>query len=307
MDMFLTVFEQVIVLLLLVLLGSLLTKFKILNGTAAKGMTDIVLTFVTPCVIIKSFIREFDQKTFKAILLSFLAAFCIHIGFILISSLLFSKSEDSKKRVYRFALIFSNCGFMSLPLQEAVLPENGVLYGASFIAIFNLFTWSYGIIEMSGDKKYMSPKKLLLNPGIIGLCIGIAIFLLQIPVISPLKLTIEHMASLNTPLPMIIIGYHLANSNIIDGIRNVRCILAVIMRLIALPLAALGVMYICGMRGDLLISMMIAACAPTAAITTMFASKFEKDVSLSVNIVSISTVFSLITMPLIITFTQAIA
>ncbi len=307
MDVFFTVAGQVLVLLFLVLFGVLLTKIRILNDTVVRGVTDMVLTFVTPCVIIKSFIREFDKKTLNAVLLSFLISFCIHIGFIIIGHMLFSKSPDSRKRVLRFGMIFTNCGFMSLPLQEAILPNTGVLYGASYIAIFNLFVWSYGITEISGDKKFITPKKLVLNPGIIGLTVGILIFLLQIPVPSPVKNTIGHIAALNTPIPMIIIGFHLANSDILKGVRDVRCLVSVAVRLIIMPLAALGIMYLCGVRGDMLISMTISASAPIAAITTMFSARFDKDTALSVNMVSISTLLSLVTMPLLIAFATAIA
>lgn len=307
MGMFLTVLEQVVILILLVLLGVLLTKIKILNDNVARGMTDLVLTFVTPSVIISSFIREYDKKTLNAILLSFLVAFCLHIGFIVVSRLLFGKTPDDSKRVLRFGMIFSNCGFMSLPLQQALLPENGVLYGASYVAIFNLFVWSYGIITISGDKKYMSPKKLILNPGIIALTIGVIVFLTQIPVPTFAKSTLGHLSALNTPVPMIVIGYHLANSDILKGLRDVRCLLSVFIRLFAMPLAAVGIMYLCGVRGDLLVSMAISSSAPIAAITTMFSAKFGKDTELSVNMVSISTVLSLISMPIVVTIAQMIA
>ncbi|MBQ8794134.1 MAG: AEC family transporter, partial [Clostridia bacterium] len=203
--------------------------------------------------------------------------------------------------------IFSNCGFMSLPLQQSLLGDMGVFYGSSYIAIFNLFIWSYGIILMSGDKKYLSPKKLIINPGIIGLTIGLLIFLLSIPTPRILNDTVSYIAALNTPLPMIIIGYHLANSKISDGIKNIKCIFAIFLKLFAFPLLALGVMYICGIRGTLLISSLISCSAPTAAITTMFSAKFGRDTSLSVNLVSLSTILSLISMPILITLSQYIA
>lgn len=307
MGMFLTVLEQVVILILLVLFGVLLTKIKILNDTVVRGMTDVVLDFVTPCVIITSFIREYDKKTLNAVLLSFLVAFCVHMGFILVSNLFFGKSPDADRRVLRFGMIFTNCGFMSLPLQQALLPENGVLYGASYVAIFNLIVWSYGILTISGDKKYLSPKKLIINPGIIGLVVGIAVFLTQIPVPSVVKTTLDHISALNTPIPMIIIGFHLAKSDIIKGIRNLRCLIAAFIRLFALPFAALGIMYLCGIRGELLVSAAISSSAPTAAITTMFSSKFEKNTELSVNMVSISTLLSLISMPIVVTVAQMIA
>lgn len=305
--MFIEVFTQVIILLLLILTGFILTKGKILTENGSKSMTDMVLTIVTPCVIIKSFMREYDKALLKSLLVAFLIAFLCHIGFILLSRVLLRSKDISSEKVLQYGVIFSNCGFMSLPLQQSLLGDMGVFYGSSYIAIFNLFIWSYGIILMSGDKKYLSPKKLIINPGIIGLTIGLLIFLLSIPTPRILNDTVSYIASLNTPLPMIIIGYHLANSKISDGIKNIKCIFAIFLKLFAFPLLALGVMYICGIRGTLLISSLISCSAPTAAITTMFSAKFGRDTSLSVNLVSLSTILSLISMPILITLSQYIA
>ena len=160
---------------------------------------------------------------------------------------------------------------------------------------------------MSGDKKYVTPKKLIINPGLIGLGVGLVIFLLSIPVPKIIAEPISYMASLNTPLPMIIIGYHLAHSKLIEGIKNIKCLYAIFIKLFLFPLLTLGIMYICGVRGIMLVSSVISTSAPTAAMATMFAAKFDRNTSLSVNMVSLSTAFSLISMPIIITFAQYIA
>ncbi|MBR7132206.1 MAG: AEC family transporter [Clostridia bacterium] len=305
--MFINVLTQVIILLILIILGAVLTKGGVLTDKGVKSVTDLVLILVTPCVIIKSFIREFEASVLKNLLISFLIAFCVHLGFIILSRLLLHSKEKASERVLQFGVIFSNCGYMSIPLQQALLGDTGVFYGSSFISIFQLFIWSYGIILMSGDKKYLTPKKLIINPGIIGLAVGLVIFLLSIPVPKIISEPISYLASLNTPLPMIIIGYHLVQSNLFKGLKDIKCIFAIALKLVVFPLISLGVMYLCGIRGIMLVSSVISCSAPTAAITTMFSSKFSADTELSVNMVSLSTVLSLVTMPAIITLTQYIA
>ena len=305
--MFVNVLTQVIILFILILLGAALTKAKILTENGVKSMTDMVLILVTPCVVIKSFVREFDKSVLKNLLISFLIAFLVHIGFILLSRLFLHSNDGAKQKVLQFGVIFSNCGYMSIPLQQALLGDTGVFYSASFIAIFNLFIWSYGILLMSGDKKYMTPKKLIANPGIIGLAIGLIIFLFSIPVPKIIYEPISYLAALNTPLPMLIIGYHLVHSNLLEGFKNPKALFAIALKLLILPALALVVMYLCGVRGVMLVSLVISCSAPTAAITTMFSSKFGADTSLSVNMVSLSTLLSLITMPILITVSQYFA
>ena len=305
--MFTQVLTQVIILFILIIIGVILAKTKVLGENGVKNMTDLVLYTVTPCVIVKSFIREFDAAALKNLLLSFLIAILSHIGFILISRILIRDKDESNQAVLQFGTIFSNCGFMSIPLQQALLGDTGVFYCSSYIAIFQLFIWSYGILTMSGDKKYVTPKKLIINPGLIGLGVGLVIFLLSIPIPKIIAEPISYMASLNTPLPMIVIGYHLAHSKLIERIKNFKCLYAIFIKLFLFPLLTLGVMYVCGIRGIMLVSSVISTSAPTAAMATMFAAKFDRNTSLSVNMVSLSTAFSLISMPIIITLAQYIA
>ncbi len=305
--MFLNVFTQVVILFILIFLGAILTKKGVFTEKGISSMTDMVLLLVTPCVIIKSFIREFDSTTFKKLLISFLIAILSHIGFIILSRVLLRDKNERSQKVLQFGVIFSNCGYMSIPLQQALLGDDGIFYGASYIAIFQIFIWSYGLLLMSGDKKVLSPKKMLINPGVIGVSIGLIIFLLSIPVPKVIAEPISYLASLNTPLPMLIIGYHLMKSNILEGLRNIKCFFAIGIKLFLFPLLALLVMYLCGVRGTMLISSVISCSAPTAAITTMFSDKYSCDTALSVNMVSISTLLSLISMPILITLAQHLA
>lgn len=305
--MFAEVFSQVLILMILVALGALLSKTGILTESGVRSITDMVLMTVTPCVIIKSFVREFDAKALKGLLISFLIAVMVHIGFIVLSRIILHSKDISRERVLRLGVVFTNCGYMSLPLQEAILGETGVFYGSSFIAIFNLFVWSYGIITISGDKKYLTPKKLVFNPGMIGLAVGLVIFLFSLPVPKIIYQPISFIAALNTPLPMIIIGYHLSKTDIFKSMKDLQCLLASLVRMLLLPSVAIALMYLCRVRGDMLVSAAISCSAPTAAITTMFASKFGGDTELSVNMVSLTTIMSLLTMPLIITAAQLIA
>ncbi len=305
--MFENVLTQVIILFLLMMLGVVLTKVKILTENGVKSMTDLVLYTVTPCVIIRSFVRPFDKALLKDLLISFAIGFAVHICFILLSRLLLHSKNINRQRVLQFGVIFSNCGYMSLPLQQAILGDEGVFYAASFIAVFNVFVWSYGITLVSGDKTHLTPKKILINPGLIAVSIGLVIFLLSVPVPEILSKPISFMAELNTPVPMLIIGYHLTKSNLFKSLKDLNCLFAIAIKLILFPLLALGGLYVCGIRGLLLVSTVISCAAPTAANTTMFAAKFSSDTPLSVNMVSLSTLISLISIPLIVTLAQYIA
>ena len=304
---FLTVAEQVIVLFLLIGVGALCAKTGIIKEVAIKSCSDLVLIVVTPCVIIQSFQRPFDAAMLKGLGLACLIALSIHIVTILLAHLLLHDPVAARERVLRVGAVLSNAGFMSLPLQNVLLGEDGVFYGAAYVAIFNLILWSYGLVEMSGSRQNLSPRKLILNPGVLSLAIGLMLFLARITLPTVLASPMGHLAALNTPLPMLIIGFYLADTDLKAALRDWRSYAAIGLRLLVVPLTALGILYLCGVRGTLLVSMIIAASAPVAASTTMFATKYDCDTGLSVNLVSLSTLLSLITMPLIVALAQVIA
>lgn len=297
--MFETVFTQVVILFILIFIGFTLNKLKILNETAAKGITDIVLYIATPATIIKSFIREFNPTLLKNLGIGFVAGFIAHTVFILLASLLLRGKNINQKKVLQFGVIFSNCGYMSLPLLQAVLGADGVFYGATYIAVFQIVIWSYGIFLMGNGFKDITAKKVIFSPGIIGFAIAFIIFVCEIPMPTVIREPISYMASLNTPLPMIVIGYHLANSNLLCGLKNIRLLFAIVIKLALFPLIAIFGFYICGIKGTMPLALTTCISAPTAALCTMFSSKFGRDTSLSVTMVSLSTLLSVISMPLI--------
>lgn len=305
--MFITVFSQVCILMLLIAVGFVAAKAKIMTAEGTKCCTDIALIIVTPCVIIKSLIREYSAEIMRSLAKAFVLTLLVQVLMIFLSMLLLHSKDKEKERVLRFGSIFANCGFMSLPLQQVILGDDGTLYGSAYIIMFNLVVWSYGVFLISGDKKYIQPKKLFISPGIIGLLIGIIIFVFSVPIPDIVYSSLNYLSAIYTPLPMLIIGYHLAQSNVLNAFRDIRCIFSVFLSLIVYPLAALGLLYLIGVRGTLLVSVIISVSAPVAAITTMFSSKFGGDTELSVDMVSLSTVLSLGTMPLVIYIAQLIA
>ena len=305
--MFATVFSQVMILMLMIATGFVAAKAKIMTAEGARCCTDIALVIVTPCVIIKSLIREYSRELMKSLAFAFAVTLLVQVLMILLSYLILHSKDKARERVLRFGTIFANCGFMSLPLQQVILGADGTLYGSAYIIMFNLVIWSYGVFLISGDKRYIKPKNLFINPGIIGLTIGLVIFVFSIPIPKILYSTIDYISAIYTPLPMLIIGYHLAQNSLVTALKDAKCLFAVLLRMIVYPLAVLGALYLLGVRGTLLVSVIISVSAPVAAITTMFSSKYGADTPLSVDMVSLSTVAAAVTMPLVITLAQLLA
>lgn len=298
--------EQVLILFILIAVGFVCSKTKLITAESVPGINNFILYIVTPCVIIESFHREFQAEMFSGLGLAALAGALAHILNIAAAHLFLHDEDKSRETVLRFGTVFSNCGFMALPLQNALLGSLGVFYGATFIAVFNLFNWTYGIFLMGGKEAGFSPRKLVLNPGVISLCIGLFFFLTPFSLPGIIFTPVKSLAALNTPLPMVIIGYYLSCLVSLKVLCDRKLWGAILLRLIALPAVEMALFYLLSFRETLLVSVVISTCAPPAANALVFASKFKRDTELAVTLVSVATALSIITMPLIVALSMSL-
>ena len=301
---FIDVGTQVRVLFVLIAVGAVLTKCGMITEQGSRTMTDVVLYAVTPCVIVNAFQREYEPRMLGGLLTALLAAF-LSLGFsVLLAELMYRKKDVDRGVVLKFSLVFSNCGFMALPLQQAILGDDGVFYGAAYVAMFNIFMWTYGLLRMSGKRELKAALKAVVNPGIIGTIVGIILFAFSIKLPAVAASSVSFLAALNTPVPMLVIGYHLVHANLRRVLTDKDAYIAMLFRLVLIPLAVMGVMILLRVDPVITTATVIAVSAPVAAFTTMMSTKYGHDTELSAGIVSASALFSLLTMPLVVGLTQ---
>ena len=304
---FTTVFQQIVILFIMMMVGYICSKRGILSPATIKELSKFIIYVVTPCIVVESFHRPFDSSMLHKIGITCAAAIGAHFLNIILSRILIHDKEQGRRVVYQFATIFSNCGFMGLPLQQAILGSDGVFYGAVFIAIFNVFTWTYGFILMGNTGQKVKMGKLLLNPGILGVAAGFIIFITSFQIPKILLVPIKSFAALNTPLPMVVVGYYLSQITTLTVLKDKNLVITTVIKLLASPLLTLLMLYLLGIRGLILTSIIISASAPSAANTVIFSVLFNRDAKLAVTLVSLSTLISLFTMPLVISLAMVAA
>ena len=153
MDAFLSVILEVAVILILILVGYFTVKKGMFTKESLGSITSFLLYIVTPCLIVSSFLSAESGKLdgWTLLLAAVLPALSIVIS-IALSYLFFRREPSGRRRVLRFSMIFCNVGFMGTPLVEGIVGSEGVLYGSFFIAVFNIFCWTYGYVMMGGGK-----------------------------------------------------------------------------------------------------------------------------------------------------------
>lgn len=306
LESLLIVAQQVGVLFMLMGIGFVCNRTKLLTEVSVKGMVNVLILIVTPCLIVHSF----QAHAFKPDLLvglgwAFAFSVLSPVLGMLAAALCIRRADVSQRSVLKTSIVFSNAGFMGIPLEYALLGEDGVFYGVAYVVVFNLLFWSWGLVTFCGSLKDVRARTLFLNPGSIGVAIGLPFFLLSLKLPACVGKPVEMMANLNTPLAMIIIGFNLANAKFGAVLRLPKAYVVGFLRLVALPalfLAAVYGLHRAGIAFDskMAVAITIAASAPVAALTSMFAVRYERDVSLSVGLVSGTTLLSILTMPPIV-------
>ena len=300
LESLITVAKQVGILFILMSIGFVCNKKKLLNDISIKGIVELLVLIVTPCLIVCAFQRPFEPRLLNGLGWALGGAVLSHIIGIAVSYFLCSR-EKQKECVLRFATIFSNAGFMGIPLEYALLGNDGVFFGAVYVVVFNLLCWTYGLFVMCSSLKDMKLVSLIFNPGTVGIFCGLPFFLFSWNMPEVINKPVEMMASLNTPLAMIVVGFYLADAKFKTVLTYPKAYSATFLRLIAIPLLVLAAfMFLHPDNGIMATAVIIASSAPVAALTSMLATRYSKDISLSVGLVAGSTLLSIITMPPIV-------
>ena len=299
--------NQVAIMLLLILAGMLCYRLHLLTDRGVKELSGIVLQVVNPIVILLAYHRKLELRLVQNLGWTFLLSAVAMGAGIGLATLLIRNKPGRETAVERLSAVYSNCGFMGYPLMLALLGSIGVFYGSAYVVVFTFLTWTYGVFAMTGDRSQLKLRPLLLNPGVISIVLAMALFLLQITLPEIVMVPITYLSDLNTPLPMVVVGYQLSHADFRAALQGINSWISMLLRLVAFPLLSLGVCLALGLDSRLTVITVIAASAPPAALMSMFSAKFKLDTALASSMVSVQTAFSALTMPLMVSLANYLA
>ena len=296
--------EQVLVMLILMGVGFGLYKLKFLSDSTCaqlNRMLQIVIVFI---VIVNSFNRPFDQQVLiNTGLGALFSAVGYLVGFALIFLLIRGNSETA--RVDRFGALMPNAGFMGIPLVNAFLGSEAVIYASTAVLMFNLVQWTVGRIMLTGetDLKGML-KKIVLNPGVLGILCGLVLFVCPFTLPNFLGSALGHIAAMNTPVAMIVMGTAIARANVLPVLTDLKSWLVCLIKLVLIPACTLPVLLLVK-AGDMVTtaSYMLTAC-PSGAVVALFPSLLgmKEGEQRGSGLVAMTTFLSIFTLPMMILF-----
>ncbi len=295
------VLNQVLVLFVILVIGYAAGKFNILNADGTKKLSEVLLYITSPMMVLNAFFIAFSRERLVNILWILGVGAGAYVITILLSRLIYKSFDEKIKPVLIFTAVFSNCGYMGLPLLNALFGDEGVFYGSFYTVVFYIFLWSYGFILFGGKRtKVEIAKKVLLNPSLIAVYIGLIIFLFGIRMPSFIQGAVKAVGDMTMPISMLIIGGVISTVKLATVFNDWRVYMASGVRLVLIPLIAIVVVRLTGMPTLLGAVLTTAVAMPAATSTTMFAEMFDKDTVFASKCVTISTLLSILTIPLMV-------
>lgn len=290
--------KQVIELFIIIFAGACIYKAGLVNKDGTKTLSNILIYLIVSCMAFDSYTIEYDpQKSANLIKAFGYSTLLLVIGFI-VSFAVTSRIKTDSKKITRFACMFSNAGYMGFPLIKAMFGQEGLLYATAFLTMFNIFVWTIGIVVVTGETKVKNALVTIAKcPCIIAVALGLIVYFVRIPLPAVLSEPIGLIGDMNTPVSMLIIGITIASSDLKRLLKNSKLLLIIAVKMILIPAVCLLVMYVLNIRNMVAMVALILEACPCAAITTMFAIKFNNDEELASGAVVFTTLLSIITLP----------
>lgn len=295
--------QQMIVLFILMLIGYFVSKKEYISDATFKQLSWIVVYVACPAMVISGSVNSGKmiegQELFATLGLTVLVyAVLILIGFVT-PVILGVPKED--RGVYKVMMIFSNIGFMGFPLISSLYGTNALLYGALFQIPFNVLIYTYGILVLkkkTDDNEKLDFKKIL-NIGVICCIISIVIALFQLETPDFVKSTVSNLSNLTAPLSMMVIGASLTKIKFRELFTDFRLLLFCGLKLLIIPVVMLFVLKQFITNEMVLGVCMVVLSTPVASMTAMLAQQYDGNYALASKGVAVSTIFSVITMPIV--------
>lgn len=300
------VFLTILTMLIYAVPGFLLVKTKLVKQQSISAFSTFLMYVLQPCLTVYSFQKiTFTAELIVNMLVCFAVAFCAMGLFLGVFYLITRKKQGNVTyRVANVALAFGNASFIGIPILEVVLPEchEAATYSIVFFLAMSALGWTVASAIITRDKKYISVKKIFLNPASISIVVAIllgvidVVFAWKIP--APFSGMVELLARMTTPLCMLIMGFRLATVDVKKLFLSWQHYLVILVKQIIFPLVVFAALYFIPIDQSLKTCLFVMSCCPVAAVVQSYAEMIGEGQESAADMVLLSSASCIATIPL---------
>ena len=309
MELSLLLMQEIIKLFAIMVMGFVIVKSGLMKSSDSKSLSVIMAYLINPCVILNAFQVDATPEVQKGLLLACIAAIAVHILFLVVTAIL--KKPLNLDVVERATLIYPNAGILVIPLVERLLGQEYVIYSSAFIAIQLILLWTHCKNMLCGEQS-IDWKKILFNVNIISIAAGIVLFWLRIEFPSGVQDVLGSMSNMIGPLGMLIAGMTIADKSLLSVFARKRSYLSATLRLLVYPVLVLILMKLISNISsgsdteNILLTVYLASITPACAMITTMAQLYDKDAAYASSLYVLTTLLSILTMPVMVYLFQVV-
>lgn len=304
MELSILLLEQIISMVLMALAGFVLGRMRLITGEQSRVLSCVCVYLSLPCSMIASFSTTLEAGKLAGLGLGLVAAGLIHLLYLLLDRV-FSCRPVAMTREEQALVTYNNAGNLIMPMVRNILGLEYVLYTSSYILVQNLLVWTHGQKLMGGEQT-LRWKKIISNPVIAGIGIGLVLFVTGIPLPAPLRTAVEGLSNCVAPLCMLVTGIVMSELDLRKAFSQGRVYLMSLVRLILLPLLSTGILLILNRlfpimdAANILTVSLLCAIGPSASTIVQQAQLYHNpNVGYVSSVNAMTTVLCAVTMPLI--------
>ena len=309
MNISILLMQQIVQLFLMIFMGYLIVKTGLVRDDDSKVLSKIILYLIVPCVIINAFQVDYTTDAVKGLLIAFAASVMTQVILLVVISVagkLLHLNEVEVASVY-----YSNSGNLIVPIVTFILGQEWVLYGCVFMSVQLVFLWTHCKKIISREASY-DWKKIILNINMISIFIGVILFFTGIRLPEIIGNTLASVGTMIGPASMIVTGMLFAGMNLKQIFANKRVYFITFLRLIAVPLIALVLIKLSNLASfsadgnKIMLIVFLAIITPSASTVTQMCQVYGNDSKYASAINVMTTLLSIITMPVMVMLFQMI-
>lgn len=329
------ILQQMGVICILVAIGIYLQRKGVVDSLTSKNISAIVVDICNPALILASILSGNITATHRDLLIgaalgAAFYAFLTVLGFLLPVLL---RVEPEKRHFYNLMTVYTNTGFLGIPVARAILPANSILYVIVINVFYSLFFYTHGMailnrgsrkaesadsskdaLQKAGSSENVPPKpghpaarilRSILNPGIIMALLSLVVFWFALPIPPILSGTVEYVGNATVFLSMTLLGVNIARSNLFSRLKDARIWCYIALRMVLLPIGVAVILHAMSFSAEATLALCLMAAVPVGNLPMIQAEKIGEDTSILSSAIAVTTAVSIFTITILMSVLSA--
>ena len=289
---------QTVAMFLMMAVGAVAFKSGLVDEAGSRSLTNFAVYVSMPAVILQSLAGTFDVQKLQVAGIVAVASLVLIGVCMACVRIAYGREGDG---IAKAAVVISNMGFIGVPLIQAVVGEEYVFYISVSMAVQTIVIWTYSAYVITRDASVLSAKRIVTNPAVIAVALGVVLFLLSIQIGGVPGVMIDGIANMNTGLAMVILGIYLAQADLRSLLGNVSIYKAALLRLVVTPAISIALLIFAPLETAIKVTLLIGFICPCGSTSATLCQIFGKgDYRYAAGMVAMSTLLSLVSMPLML-------